>query len=80
MDKSNDACYHHFSDPYWNRIHFVHHKIQREIPTMIHKKGVEMKFLLLLILAIILLLFVIIWFGSLNNDLGGFLGKLGDLL
>jgi len=33
-----------------------------------------------LILAVAFLLFLIVWYGLLDNDLGGLLTKLGDLL
>ncbi len=42
------------------------------------KKGYEMWELVLMILAVMLLLFVLVWFGLLNNDLGDLLGKVGD--
>jgi len=45
-----------------------------------NKKGMEMWQLVLMILAILLLLFMIVWYGALNNDLGDLFGKLGDLL
>jgi hypothetical protein len=47
---------------------------------MMHRKGIGTKSLLLLLLAIILLLFVIAWYGSLNSELSGLFGKVGDLL
>ena len=45
----------------------------------LEKKGMEMWQLVLMILAILLLLFMIVWYGALNNDLGDLFGKLGDL-
>jgi len=40
----------------------------------------EVWHLILIILALVLLVFIIAWFSGLNKDLGGLLGKLGDLL
>ena len=43
------------------------------------KNGMEMWQLILIILAVILLLFMMVWYGSLRNDLGGLFDKMGDL-
>ncbi|HLD72095.1 MAG TPA: hypothetical protein VJA23_00770 [Candidatus Nanoarchaeia archaeon] len=45
-----------------------------------NKKGMEMWEIIGLILAVAFLLFLIVWYGLLDNDLGGLLTKLGDLL
>ncbi|MBI2102861.1 hypothetical protein HYT55_03410 [Candidatus Woesearchaeota archaeon] len=44
------------------------------------KKGMEMWQLVLMILALILLVFVIAWYGGLNKEISGLLGKLTGLL
>ena len=44
------------------------------------RKGMEMWQLVMIILALLLLFFVLAWFGGLNEQLKGFLDKLGDLL
>ncbi|MBI4151601.1 hypothetical protein HY496_01410 [Candidatus Woesearchaeota archaeon] len=47
---------------------------------MIHgKKGMEMWQLVLLILALVLLVFIIVWYGGLNKEIGNLLEKFGEL-
>jgi hypothetical protein len=45
-----------------------------------NKKGMEMWKLVSIILVLVLLLFVIMWFGGLNEGLGGLFDRLGGLL
>ncbi|MBU0459517.1 MAG: hypothetical protein KJ597_03775 [Nanoarchaeota archaeon] len=44
------------------------------------KKGMEMWQIVLLVLAILLLLFLIGWYGGLDQKAGGFLDKLANLI
>ena len=43
------------------------------------KKGMEMWQLILIILAVIFLLFMIAWYGGLNESIKELLGKLGEM-
>lgn len=45
-----------------------------------NKKGMEVWEIVGLVLAVAFFLFLLVWYGLLDNDLGGLLGKLGDLL
>ena len=45
-----------------------------------NKKAMEMWQLVMLILAVLLFLFLVVWFGFLNKDIGILLDKLGGLL
>ncbi len=45
-----------------------------------NKKGMEMWEMVMLIAAVAFLLFIIVWYGLLDNDLGELFGKVGDLL
>ena len=67
-------------------VHLLCSQIDRGVIAMSYrwgingKKGMEMWQLALLILALILLVFVIAWYGGLNKEISGLLGKLKGLL
>ncbi|GEM_PF-6894031 len=44
-----------------------------------NKKGMEVWEVVGLIIVVAFLIFIAVWYGVLDNDLGGLLAKLGDL-